>query len=243
MAKEGLDCALSMEEARVFGQVLIPKLKSRSGSDMVLEGVECAVVEKLMKWPTAKVFAVLDVARLVICMASGGAYFFGRKNGDILRDVLEHMCSTEASAAVHIMGCRFLCNLFGNRVVGSAVRKDMEHILEVAGAAAKCDNRRARETYASLVINYAVMLFEDKAGLDERGVVIRTAVRLISDGGEKDEEVLYRLLTAVGTVMCGDDEAAKRGVELGVAQAAADVASVSARLQQVALEIATLIAI
>lgn len=239
--REGADYALTMEEANTFGQSLIPKIRSRSGQDMILDDKDCAIVEKMLQWPTSHVFAALDAARLVIAVPSGGSYFFGKRNGEILRDVMHHLSSTEATAAVLIMGCRFLCNLFGNRVVGSVMMTRVDDVLKSSFSASRSTNRRARETFASLLINYSLMMYENKASVEERAGVLNCAIQLISSG-ERDEEVLYRLAIALGTVMCGDENAAKRGVELGAAQAAADVAPVSPRLQQVATEIATLIA-
>lgn len=243
LAKAGDANALNMDEAKIFGQSLMPKLKSRSGSDLVLDDAECMVVEKMLtKWPdSAPIFAVLDIARLVIVTPSGGAYFFGRQNGLLMSHVFRHMNNPNAAAAIHMMGCRFLCNLFGNRVVGAYVREQMSTILDQTQLSRTHSNRRARETFAALLINYALMLHDAKANVEQRLVIAQMAIKLVNDG-EKDEEVLYRLMICLGTVMCDDPDTAKQSVEIGAAQAAADCAPLSPRLQQVALEIATLIA-
>lgn len=242
LVTEGSDKALNMDEGSVFGMGLMTKLKERGESEVIWEDRECEVVEKMVKWPTCKVFAALDVARLVVASASGGAYFFGKRNGEILKNVLEHIRSVDAKGAVHIMGCRFLCNLFGNRVVGSVMRSDMKDILKSAMVVGRSGNRKAKETYACLLINYAVMLHDAKASVEERVGIVKAGIEMVNSG-EKDEEILYRCMVAAGTVMCGDNMASRRAVEEGIAKAAADVAPVSGRLQQVATEIATLIAV
>lgn len=240
-AKNGSDLALSQEEATVFGASLMPKLKTRGGAVSILDNEDCTIVEKLLKWPTSHAFPVLDVARLVISLPTGCAYFFGSRNGEVLVDILRHLSAEEASAPVYIMGCRFLCNMFGNRVSGTKVLSEQETIIKAVTSAAKSSNRRARETVGSLMINYAVSLHEGKASPGDKALVIRTTANLIT-AGEKDEEVLYRLMIAMGTLLCSDEQSALKGVELGAAAAAAEAAPVSARLQQVATEIATLIA-
>lgn len=240
LARENSDLALSQEEAEIFGSSLIPKLQSRDGS-VLLEDAECAIVGKLLKWPTASVFPVLDIARLVVAQPSGAAYFFGKHNGDILRDVQAHMASPDAKAPVLIMGCRFLCNMFGNRVAGSTVRSECAGTLSCCTGAAKNENRRVRETHASLLVNYAVALHDSEASAEERAIPLAVLVSLISNG-EADEEVLFRLMIAMGTLICDDASSAARGVALGVADAAATAAPVSGRIQQVALEIATIVA-
>lgn len=238
---ENAGLALEMEEAAVFGAQLMPKLKSKSdGEGLVLADEECAVVAKMLKWPPAFVFPVMDIARILVARPSGGAYFFGKTNGDVLVDVLKHMGSPDASAAVLIMGCRFLCNMFGNRVVGEVTRSKCAEILQAAAGASKGENRRARETHASLLVNYAVSMHSSAALPEERAVPLQICISLLS-GGESDEEVVFRLIVAMGTLMCGGEEMVKKGVELGGAAAAAAAAPVSARVQQVATEIAALI--
>lgn len=233
--------ALTAEEEKTFSSSLLPKLKESRESETIWEDAECAVVEKMIKWPTTKVFAALDVARLVAHSASGGGYFFGRQNGEILSDILGHLRSPDANGAVLIMSCRFLCNSFGNRVAGSAMRTRLPDVLQAAAVAAQSENRRARETFASLLINYAVMLCEGNGSLDERATIVKFAVDIVIRG-ERDEGTLYRIMLAAGSVMCGNTQVPQKAIELGIAKAAADVAPISGRLQQIAMEIATLIA-
>lgn len=238
---EGEDLALTMDEAAVFGAQLMPKLKSKSdGEGLVLGDEECAVVAKMLKWPSAFVFPVLDIARLLVARPSGGAYYFGKANGDVLVDVTKHMGSPDASAAILIMGCRFLCNMFGNRVVGEVTRSKCGDILQAAAGASKSENRRARETHASLLVNYAVSMQSAAVSAEERALPMQVCISLLS-GGEKDEEVAFRVLVAMGTLMCGGEEMVRKGVELGAAAAATAAAPISARIQQVATEIAALI--
>lgn len=241
IAKANADLALNMEEAQTFASSLIPKLKNRADSSVVFENEDCLIVEKMLSWPIKYIFAVLDIARLVISVPSGGAFFFGLRNGAILKEILSFLTSDEATSPVYIMGCRFLCNMFSNRIAGEVAKTRMLDILSATTKAATAENRRARETSASLLINYAVLLHDSKAPVSERQNVLAATVQRIC-GGENDEEVLYRLMLAMGTLICGDTDSARRGVELGVAKAAAEAAPKSARLQHVALEIATIVA-
>lgn len=240
LAKEGSEKALDQGQASIFATSLIPKLKQRS-STVLLSEEDCAIIEKLMKWHTSYIFPVLDIARLAISLPSGSSYFFGSKNGEILKDVLQHLSSSNASGPTYIMGCRFLCNMFNNRVSGTIARSSMGTILDSVSGAAESQNRRAKETHAALLVNYAVMLHDSKASADDRSSLMTRISSMVSSE-EKDEEVLYRRMIAMGTLICGDIEAAKKGVELGVAEAASTTAPISPRLQQVALEIATIIA-
>lgn len=242
--------ALTINEASVFGQSLIPKLKSsRGGTDLVFSDEECEIIEKILKWPTKckGTFAALDIGRLIISTSSGCAYFFGKKNGNILNHIIKHIENVnDANAPIYIMGCRFLCNMFGNRVVRTIAKQRMNDVIQccmVNNGAAKCANRKSRETFASVLINYSVLCMEIKSSVEECETIVLCVVSLIKDFRERDEDVAFRLLIAMGTVMCVDDEnIVKKAVELGAAQVAADCAPLSPRLQQVALDIATIIA-
>eukprot|EP00177_Eucheuma_denticulatum_P007050 GFKZ01012830.1.p1 GENE.GFKZ01012830.1~~GFKZ01012830.1.p1 ORF type:complete len:860 (+),score=128.80 GFKZ01012830.1:155-2581(+) len=240
-ARAGSPFALSVEEAGVFGRSLIPKLSARGDAVVLLDDAECEVVGKLLKWPTSHAFPALDIARLVVSIPSGCAFFFGKENGAALGDVLRHLENPDAAASVYIMGCRFLCNMFGNRVSGTVAQKEVQQILGSCAGASRSANRRARETFASVVINYAVSLHDGKASVEERKMVMKRAIEVL-EGGEQDEEVVYRMMLAIGTLMCGGDEFGTMGMEMGAVGAAAKAAPVSARVQQVALDIATIIA-
>ncbi len=219
----------------------MPKLRlaRSSAAGIVVEDQECALVEQMVKFPTDCVFASLDVARLVVGLPTGGTYFFAKKNGEILDDVLAHACAPGAGAAVLIMACRFACNMFANRIVAAVAKEKCAKIITACSGAAKSPHKRARETFAALLSNYALLLHDFQAPLSERESVMAAVVKATE--GEKEEDVLYSLIVALGTLMANDSDSRKHGVELGAAKVAAESASVSARLQEVAEEIARLI--
>ena len=230
---------LDDDEIKMFETLLIPHISSKGS--VVLDDAECAIVEKMVKWPTSMVFPAIDIARLVVGQPSGGSYLFGKRNGAILDDILGHMKSEEVKAPVLLMGCRFLCNMFGNSVTSSVVRSRCKEILEACEKATTSDNVRVRSTFASVLVNYAVLFHDSKASFVEREPALKVAVQLVTSV-EKGEEILFRLTVAMGTLMADDDESAMKGVELGAAVAAASAASKSKRLQDAALDISTLIA-
>lgn len=100
----------------------------------------------------------------------------------------------------------------------------------------------SKEPFTSVFINLAVILQDDKASATEKGPVIQRKVRLIS-GGENYEEVLYELVITTGTIISDDIESVRKGVKLGVVQAASYAPLISAQLYQIAAEIASTLAI
>lgn len=232
---------LNESELELFTSSVAPKLSQicSTNASVIFDDAECALVEQMVQFPTESVFPALDVARLVIGTPTGGSYFFGKRNGAIMEDVLAHAFSINAGPAVLIMACRFVCNMFGNRVVASVVREKREKILNSCAAAGKSAHKRARETYATVLSNYARMLHEAKASVEERAFVME-AITTAAEG-EKEETILYLLNVSLGTLMTNEDESRQLGVQLGAANMAAQAAPISTRLQHVAEELARLI--
>lgn len=247
---------------------LLPKLGGGGGlrgagpGAGVVSDEECAAIEALLeKWPTSQVFPVLDIARLVVATPSGAACLFGRRNGVALTHVLRHVNTAfpadpaamsdkdapvppKAPGAVALLGCRFAVNLFHNRVVASTARTRQADILTTFGRAAggSASPARARDTFAVLLLNYAVALSEARAPAADRAPALEAAVTGLRH--EREELVAFKLAVALGTLMTGDDEAVtEAAMTLGAAAAVALVAPLSPRCQQVATEIATLIAV
>ncbi|GAB0492721.1 hypothetical protein MMPV_003990 [Pyropia vietnamensis] len=263
--------SVSDAEIELVCNSLLPKLGGGGGGGGlrgtgpgagVVSDEECAAIESLLaKWPTSQVFPVLDVARLVVATPSGAACLFGRRNGAALTHVLRHVsaafptdaaamsgadaaAASKASGAVALLGCRFAVNLFHNRVVASTARTRQADILTTFGrtAGAASSPPRARDTFAMLLLNYAVALTEARAPASDRAPVLEAAVAGLRR--EREEPIAFRLGVALGTLMTGDDKAVtEAAMTLGAAAAVALVASLSPRCQQVATEIATLIAV
>ncbi len=233
--------ALSDAEVALVTDSLLPKLHlaRNRASGIVVEDKECALVEQMVKFPTNCVFASLGVARLVVGLPPGREYFFTKKKGEILGDVLAHACAPGASPAVLIMACRFACNMFANGIIAAVAREKCSTIINACSSAAKSQVKRARTTFAALLSNYALLLHNSQAPLSEREPVMAAVVKAAE--GEKEEGVLYLLIVALGTLMTNDSDARKRVGELGAVKVAADSASVSARLQEVVKEVETLI--
>jgi len=257
--------SISDEEMDLIDTSLLPKLGGGSsirasgpGAGIVSDE-ECAAVEALLaKWPTSHVFPALDIARLLVATPSGSACLFGRRNGVALTHILRHVATAfpvdsaamtdapapKAPGAVALLACRFVVNLFHNRVVGSTVRARQAEILPALGRAAGAPDSapRARDTFAALLLNYAVALSESRAPVADRAPVLEAVIVRLRT--EKEEPVAFRLAVALGTLMTGDDKAVvEAAMSLGAAAAVALAAPLSSRCQQVATEIATVIAV
>lgn len=233
---------LDEAEMSVFMEQLVPKLRQLESSDdamVVVDDDECAVVEKMVQLPTRIVFPALDVARIVIGLPSGQKFFFSKKNGEILDGIMTHAESVEANAAVLIMACKFVCNMFAASAMSSHMREKWAKVVASCGSAAKSPNARVRECYANLLSNLALYMHESKMSLAERMPVIGSILQAAE--GEKEEGTVYILMVALGTLMMNDAETQQYGAKVGAAKCVVKAARMSKRLQEVADEIRKLV--
>mmetsp|Transcript_21726 Transcript_21726/g.37391 ORF Transcript_21726/g.37391 Transcript_21726/m.37391 type:complete len:250 (-) Transcript_21726:74-823(-) len=221
-------------------RALIKEL-SLDKSQTVFSDEILGVCEKLAQRPTEVVFPALDIVRQVIARPSGAAYYFGTRNGEMLTIVLSHIKNKSAPAAVQIMAGRFFCNLFLNRVVLRVAQDHMVDILQASVEFALSSVAKVREVFASLLQNYATLLYESNAPSNDRKLVIGTCIRLLNEKLDTVEAHVFRQLVALGTCMCGDKQAVNLAMELGAAGAAANAAPLSTRCRDVAEQIAQLI--
>jgi len=115
---------LSSAELTLLLESVLPKLaKPASGPSVIMTDAECAVVERIMQWPVQYVFPALDVGRLALANPGCASYIFGKRDGAVLWNVLKCLKDPDAPPQVVVLGCRFLCNMFTNRIVSDAAAK------------------------------------------------------------------------------------------------------------------------
>mmetsp|Transcript_40977 Transcript_40977/g.162226 ORF Transcript_40977/g.162226 Transcript_40977/m.162226 type:complete len:806 (-) Transcript_40977:1084-3501(-) len=231
-AKDGLN--LSSEELEYLVTTTVPKVCAAKPS--AADAKDAGVILKASTWSSELLVPVLDLARLAVNQPSLHEQFVSG-DGSIMHVILQKVLSEEnVSPAILILSCRFFCNLFGSPSGIETAKLNMSRILEQVSIARSSPNRRVRETYATLLYNYAIALKGDS-----RVDAVLEAAFLVFTASEKDEPVLYRILVAVGTAMSSSKEATLTAQKLGVAEAASSTASISSRLLACANEIAQLL--
>mmetsp|Transcript_3897 Transcript_3897/g.11653 ORF Transcript_3897/g.11653 Transcript_3897/m.11653 type:complete len:406 (+) Transcript_3897:1246-2463(+) len=206
-----------------------------SSSKSILSDDQSLLLAQALNWRLDLLVPVLDLARLAIATEQNAVKLL--ENTDSFEKVLKTVHTENATPPILILACRFLCNLAASTPGIEKVSYAATDILNAAqSTCAKSSNRRVRETYASLLLNYALSSKIDSSS----NPALQAGVNLIVSG-EEDEEVLYRALVAVGTIMTRSEGAVTDARECGVAEAATAAAPVSSRLTAVANEIAQLL--
>lgn len=156
------------------------------------------LISKLLHWPPQVRFPALDILRLVALHPDGSRKLKKEKN---LLEIIDTAAFQETPLPPKMMGLRLYSNLFqwGNTfefVLGGGRNKIMERIAELV----KSDNKNARLAAAYLLQNYSNNLPSGDSREDAELQVISLLVEA-TNFKETEEEVIYRTLTSIGTLL------------------------------------------
>mmetsp|Transcript_30033 Transcript_30033/g.48525 ORF Transcript_30033/g.48525 Transcript_30033/m.48525 type:complete len:755 (+) Transcript_30033:13-2277(+) len=180
---------------------------------------------KLLRWPTDKMFPVLDLLRLTILHPSAAKYYAPRVTArdPSLSLVFQAASPSSTLAANRLLAVRFLCNMFGSVQLREAALQLRPEILDSVVDLSNSDNANIRMAFSTVLLNYAVS-FRDMAPSEEASMQLLVALsELLSR--DKDVEVLFRALVALGTLIYKHSANAKLATELGISSVVATAAA------------------
>jgi len=188
-------------------------LEAMKGGQAPSAGAVGLLADKMLKWPPAQLFPVLDVARMVVlqpggAVACGGAALAAARRG-----------MADSAAPNQLLGLRTLCNCFGNDTLRLAVLAEASPLLEqcaaLAGAAAA--NKNLRLALATAVLNFSAFLAADA---DDALQALSLAVEVLLTAPPDDAEAVFRALVAAGTLAHAKPSLRAAAEGLGVADVA-----------------------
>eukprot|EP01128_Nolandella_sp_AFSM9_P007085 TRINITY_DN3787_c0_g1_i1.p1 TRINITY_DN3787_c0_g1~~TRINITY_DN3787_c0_g1_i1.p1 ORF type:complete len:803 (+),score=199.68 TRINITY_DN3787_c0_g1_i1:303-2411(+) len=173
-----------------------------------------AILEKLISWPSAQLFPVIDLLRLAALHPSASKHFI---NSNIFPLVLEKgfiSVADGAHPANALLTARFIANTFGTP--HAADRKVLVGYQELF-----CDhfsdhfesmNRNGKIAVSTCLLNLCVQFRPSSAAEEKVTQVIALAHSLLNDelsSSTPEEEVVFRLLVAIATVCSNGSESRK----------------------------------
>merc|ERR1719464_1449691 len=147
---EQVDASLRMEELEVgYLKDAIAKLKSNIMS------------AELRKWPSDRMFPVVDLWRLFLMHPQSADYFKGSDRGTTFISQVLGYLSSEVNGALGLCSARYLANLFNYQTNRYAIFDKRELVLKTVGPAlVSTTNKHTRLACASLLLNIAIVLHE-----------------------------------------------------------------------------------
>ncbi|KAJ7285529.1 hypothetical protein O6H91_Y327400 [Diphasiastrum complanatum] len=118
---------------------------------------------------------------------------------DVLIDAIRKATAAPIVAANQLTSARVVVNCFRHSTLKAWTIKHRSEILDIFSECSNSSNRNVRFAYATLVLNYAVLLTE---ATDEEGQLQALSAAMENAGPqESDVEVQFRALVAIGTLI------------------------------------------
>ncbi|GJP80940.1 hypothetical protein CLOP_g11135 [Closterium sp. NIES-67] len=214
----------------------------------------------LSSWPSANLFPVLDLLRMMLLHPSAAAWFSANASGPgvcvqspvsahgMLMAAIRRAAAEPPTPANHLTGVRVAVNVFGLPSLHHWPRQHRAEVLDLFAPCAASSNKNVRLALATLLLNYAVLLVDKTAAaaagedLEEGQVQTLSAAFELAAASEADAEVRYRALLAIATLM-HSGVVRDTAVEMGAAEVvqAAAAATATNALPQLGREMKSLI--
>ncbi|KAJ6692634.1 PHOSPHOLIPASE A2-ACTIVATING PROTEIN [Salix purpurea] len=153
---------------------------------------DIALLLKLLKsWPLAMIFPVIDILRMLVLHPDGATVLL--KHVEDENDILMEMIKR-------------------NSLYHTWLQKHQSEILDAFSSCYSSPNKNLQLSYATMILNYAVLLIEKK-DLQGQSQVLTAALE-IAEGENIEVDSKFRALVAVGSLML--DAASKTEVNVGL---------------------------
>ncbi|KAF5839606.1 PLAA family ubiquitin binding-domain-containing protein [Dunaliella salina] len=201
---------------------------SGSGGEQ-LEPLVQLLVSKLLKWPLAQIFPILDIVRLMLLSEEGQHQLLSRHQcmdslststpGTVAAAMKAAADPNTAPPAAQQLGCRVAVNAFKQPEPRQWAVRERSGLLDTLAGAASSSNKAVRTSYATLLLNYVVASRQLKGELaqDEAKLQLLSGLaEVLSNCPTDDLDTLFRGLAATATLLIGDKALAALAGELGV---------------------------
>ncbi|XP_048424799.1 phospholipase A-2-activating protein [Pyrus x bretschneideri] len=190
-----------VEISRLGAIVKILKDTSHYHSSKFAE-VDIALLLRLLKsWPVAMLFPVIDILRMIVLHPDGATRLLQllEAENDLLMELIRKVATNPPLPANLLTSVRAVTNLFKNSCYYNWLQKHRTEILDVYSSCYSSPNKNLQLSYATLILNYAVLLTEKK---DQEGQsqVLSSALQ-IAEEENLDADAKFRALVAIGSLM------------------------------------------
>ncbi|TQD76703.1 hypothetical protein C1H46_037737 [Malus baccata] len=190
-----------VEISRLGAIVKILKDTSHYHSSKFAE-VDIALLVGLLKsWPVAMLFPVIDIMRMIVLHPDGATRLLQHleAENDLLMELIRKVATNPPLPANLLTSVRAVTNLFKNSCYYNWLQKHRTEILDVYSSCYSSPNKNLQLSYATLILNYAVLLTEKK---DQEGQsqVLSSALQ-IAEEENLDADAKFRALVAIGSLM------------------------------------------
>mmetsp|Transcript_16158 Transcript_16158/g.48409 ORF Transcript_16158/g.48409 Transcript_16158/m.48409 type:complete len:789 (+) Transcript_16158:141-2507(+) len=211
----GSSLALSAEEVAPQGTVdqLLARAASGARDDKVLASPLVQLLLKLLSWPAAQLFPIMDVARLLALQpefASALAQASSQPGAGVGAALAAAMAEPQ-TAFNQQTALRLACNAFVQPSLRTWIATQVSSLLDGFAPALTAPSKAVRLAAATLLLN-ASILNDSELNMQ----VLSGLLEVLSNPTETDAETQYRAIVAVGTLVHGDSTMRTTAVDIGL---------------------------
>ncbi|KAK9942383.1 hypothetical protein M0R45_008052 [Rubus argutus] len=195
---------LSLNEAEVsrLGAIIkVLKDTSHYHSSKFAEGDIALLLRLLKSWPVTMLFPVIDTLRMIVLHPDGASLLFQhvRAENDLLWEMIKNVSTNHSLPANLLTSVRVVTNLFKNSSFYNWLQMHRSEILDVYSSCYSSPNKNLRLSYATLILNYAVLLIDNKDREGQSQVL--SAALQIAEEENLEIDAKFRALVAIGSLM------------------------------------------
>ncbi|KAJ3706100.1 hypothetical protein LUZ61_009805 [Rhynchospora tenuis] len=196
--------ALSLSESdfsKLGAIVKVLKDTSHYHSSTISDSDTSLLVRLLKSWPPQMLFPVIDTMRMTVLHPDGATSLLKHTEGqkDLLKEIFEKAVAGPTQPANVLTIIRAIVNLFRPSCFRLWLHSNFSEILDSLSSCRPAFNKNAHLAYATLLLNYAVLLIELK-DKEAQAQVISAALEIAEDASQ-DVDSRYRALVAIGSLM------------------------------------------
>ncbi|BBH09450.1 transducin family protein / WD-40 repeat family protein [Prunus dulcis] len=191
---------LSLNEVEVSRLVAIVKIlkdTSHYHSSKFAE-VDIAMLLRLLK---SGQLQFIDTLRMIVLHPDGATVLLqhAEAQNDLLLEMIKRVATNPSLPANLLTSVRVVTNLFKNSCYYNWLQKHRSEILDVYSSCSSSPNKNLQLSYATLILNYAVLLIEKK---DQEGQSqVLSAALQIAEEENLEVDAKFRVLVAIGSLM------------------------------------------
>ncbi|XP_075492671.1 uncharacterized protein LOC142530750 [Primulina tabacum] len=163
--------------------------------------VDIALLLKLLKtWPLDILFPAIDVVRMIVLHPDGATKIIqqSQDGNDVIVELIKKVTSSPLPSTL-LTGLRAVTNLFKNSYHNGWLQIHRAEILDAFSSCWLSANKNVQLSYATLLLNYSVLLIEMKDEVGQSQVL--SAALEMAEEETVDSDSRFRSLVAIGSLM------------------------------------------
>ena len=203
---------LNNDELQVVNDVVCDLLRNSENLRAEVYASLITIVPKLVEWPVDKLLPVLDILRLLVLDEKLAVFMYGGDQSRAFANNLVAIAQRGEPTSNILLAFRICTNSFASVEGALVVYEHRKDILDVCGGLYEKQHKNLSIAVSSLMVNFAVYCVKMNCDLDDR-VLFSTFINAFV-AIPMDDEALFRLLVAFGTILHGCDHAVKYCISL-----------------------------